>query len=231
MNPTPQSSFIPKQSKNSRQVNRRVRRVAFPVLSVLGYAFFIGALLSAGAVFVFEKYTEKQLQQTVAGLEGAIQNFSEADLRTVVGFSNRITTANSILNNHASITKVLDAVEQLALQTVTILSLELSREAENQIVLSFKIEAEEFDALLFQRDVLSVQGSDLIEKAQFSDVDYNPAQTGQEGGTEPKTVSFGMELTLPANKYLVKDSILQPEVEMDDLEIFEFNPISEEEIF
>lgn len=240
MNTLPQSSFIPKQSKNIHRVARQARKVSFPILSVLGYAFFIGSLLSAGTVFVYEKYTQKKLQQTVFGLESAIQSFNEDDMRSVVGFSQRVEAAQSILDNHISVTKILESLEEIMVGTVTITSLDFVRQNKDLVTVQLEVEAEEFDAVIFQRDVLTAQNSGLIESVQFLNVNYIAPQINQDGVSEAKTISFEMDLTLSTEQYLVRNNLEQTNVPVtqlktvDSLETMEIagsDPEIEEETF
>ncbi len=194
MDPQANSSFIPKQTKKMNAPKKRPAS-SFPLFAVISYALFIGAMLAATMVFVYNQFTVKQLQQSVSTLDQSITNFRLSDLQSVVDFDNRIKTAKDLLDHHMSLVGALSAIEQMAVQTITIESVEFERVDKQTLRSTVSARTNEIDFLIFQRDVLRAQHSGLITNSLVSNIAYfsNSEISNQKEFTFDLIIDFSVE--------------------------------------
>lgn len=211
----PQSSFIPKQPRQTSN-NQIVRKVSFPVLSIISYALFIGSLIASGVVFVYETYTSNLLKELVTQLDTEVSDFSTADLHTLVDFNQRIVDSSRILNGHISIVSVLEYLEENSLQTIQYESINLKRESDESLLVTADIKATEFDGVLMQRRLLKEQEAKTLNSFSISEISYTPQSIAEGGEITSKLISFTLELDLPTYQFalanqlnLVSEEIIQ----------------------
>ena len=122
---SPSSSFIPKRGPGKKPATTRPGN--FVVFSVLSYALFVSAPLASAGVFIYERHTQNQFDKAVVALDQAIVNFNDGDLKRVTEFDDRLTTSKLVLESHASIVTLLQAIEKSTAQTVKFKNLEIGR--------------------------------------------------------------------------------------------------------
>jgi hypothetical protein len=189
MDPQANSSFIPKQNKKNTVTKKRVG-TTFPLFAVVAYALFIGSILAAAAIFVFNQFTIKQLTQSVGQLDQAITNFRYNDLQNVLDFNNRINVSKELLNNQISIVGALEYLERLLIQTVAVDSVSFEKVNDTTIKGIIELTASEIDFLIFQRDVVRAQDTGVILSHSIANIAYKPA----EDIFSQKQISFELEL-------------------------------------
>jgi len=198
-------SFIPKRSGT---VNRQpVKRSNFFVFSILSYAMFVAAPIASGAVFIYEKYVEKQFAQSVINLDSAIKNFSEADMQRVTEFDQRLVIANAILNSHVSFGTLFAILESSTAATVEFSDISISRADTKTINVTAGMSADAFDALLFQRSVYDKDQN--IVRAQFNGITFaGVAPATENSASSQSTAPDNKLLTLNAEFTILTDQIL-----------------------
>lgn len=196
MDPQSNSSFIPKQSRKV-SVPKNRRTVSFPFFTVFAHALFVGVMLAAAVVFVYNQYTVKQLQQSVATLDQAVTNFNVTDLKSVVNFDKRIRAAEKILNYHISINKALSVVESSLVSAIDVESISFDRVDSEILQIIISAKANELDFLIFQRDLFRGQNNPSIIDSEILNVNYMPVN--QESGLDTsKQVMFDIEIKFNA---------------------------------
>ncbi len=165
------SSFIPKRTAGTKVRQKRTRN--FFLLSIISYACLIAAPTASAAVFVYQIYTERQFDQVVTNLDDAISSFSEAEMARVLEFSARLEAAKQLVNNHVSLVKALESLEQSTVSEVGFTSLGFERNGDGSIRVAANILATNFDAALFQRGAYNDQNVP-IANATLSDISFIP---------------------------------------------------------
>jgi cell division protein FtsL len=201
MDPKNQSSFIPKQPTRPIAPRRQQKRVAFPLFSMLGYAMFVGAIIAAIGMFIYNQYTEQQFAQAVTELDSKIQAFRIDDFNAVMQFNQRVVEAKTLLNQHASVDQILTTVETLAVQSLTFTEVSLLRENADTVVVSIEGTGTEFDFLIFQRDLLSGQTAAAVRSVNVEEATYQPEAT-ESDEVVPKQIQFRLEVAFDARQFL-----------------------------
>ncbi len=169
---SPSSSFIPKRGPGKKP--SAARQGNFVLFSVLSYALFVSAPLASAGVFIYERHTENQFNKAVANLDQAIVNFNEGDLKRVSEFNERLTISKSVLETHASVVALLQAIENSTAQTVKFKSIDITRSDKSTLIVNGILSTTNFDGALFQRS--SYIAADIINNPLFTDVKLTQAK-------------------------------------------------------
>lgn len=191
MDPQSNSSFIPRQSKKVSTTKNR-RSISFPLLTVLAHALFVGAMLAATVVFIYNQFTAKQLQQSVLMLEQAVSSFQVTDLQSVFDFDERIKNAKLLLDHHASINKALSVIEELTVSPLVVQKVVFERVDQTTLRATLSASASEFDFVIFQRDIIEVQSHNSILNSRVFNVNYRPLDINDVFSS--KQVNFDIEI-------------------------------------
>lgn len=192
------NSFIPKRGP-VRRSRRAVSRQAY-MFTLISYVLLFATLLSAGGVFLYNKYLDQQLDEEIVTLNTAINSFSEADMQRVLEFDRRLQQADGRLDKSVSMVSVFEALEAATIDTVKIKSLSLEREEDAKLVLSATIETDTFDSTIFQRGVFrrnQVVDTVTFKEVQNSLVETGASEGGQSTGSLVPLVTFEAELEVP----------------------------------
>ncbi|MCU0678631.1 MAG: hypothetical protein MUF19_03560 [Candidatus Pacebacteria bacterium] len=172
------SSFIPKRTAGTKIRQKRTRN--FFLLSIISYACLIAAPTASAAVYVYQIYTDRQFEQLVTSLDEAIGSFSEAEMARVLEFATRLESAEKLVNNHVSVVRALESLEQTTATEVGFRSLTLLRNPDGSLRIAADILASDFDAALFQRGAYKNQNVP-IANATLDDIAFVPPSDVGEG--------------------------------------------------
>ncbi len=163
-------SFIPRQTNKPTTRKRVTRRIY--VLSYAVYVMFFGTLLIVAGLFVWEIQLNRDLNQQKALLEQERSAFSQSDIVRVKEADKQLLLVEDILNHQTAVSKIFSALEDVTLNSIQISSFVFSRSDEdsNAYIINFVSGTDDFDALLFQRDVLSKHT--LFANAQIHKLGY-----------------------------------------------------------
>jgi hypothetical protein len=186
------SSFIPKRTAGTKVRQKRTRN--FFLLSIVSYACLIAAPTASAAVYVYQIYTDRQFDQLVTALDDAIGSFSEAEMSRVLEFAHRLESAEALVNNHVSVVKALESLEQTTATTVGFNSLALARNPDGSLRVSADILASNFDAALFQRTAYNDQNVP-IAGATLDDITFVPPSEGGEAERVTMTGVFNFNVS------------------------------------
>jgi len=189
------NSFIPKNPVQKHSYVKNVKRVSFPIFSILSYALLISSILSAIVVFIYGQYLSKTLEQSLVTLDANIDAFSVSAMMSVADFNNRLNAAKDLLDQHIMYPAVLNLLSSLSVQTLTYEKIEFSRTVNSNINVVATAQTQEFDAILFQREVLKDAKQLGIVSLEISDVMYVPEKTSTDAAT-PSGVTFKMNMVL-----------------------------------
>lgn len=186
------SSFIPKRTAGTKVRQKRTRN--FFLLSIVSYACLIAAPTASAAVYVYQIYTDRQFEQLVTALDEAISSFSEAEMARVLEFAHRLESAEALVNNHVSVVKALESLEQTTAASVGFSSLALARNPDGSLRVTADITASSFDAALFQRTAYKDQNVP-IESASLDAITFVPPSEGGEAEQVTMTGVFNFNVS------------------------------------
>jgi hypothetical protein len=104
-----QTSFIPKRTLDTTPVRRADTVSVFTVLSTL--LFFL-SVIALGGVALWQRSLESEIASVEKTISDQKKNFSEDAIKEITALSNRINSAQTILNNHVYTTRVFQLLEQ-----------------------------------------------------------------------------------------------------------------------
>ena len=199
------SSFIPKRGTTKRK--RNVRNGNVYILTIIAYVVLFATLLASGAIYLYQQYVNSQLQNEITQMNSAVSGFKEADMQKVQEFDVRLRQANQRLDNAASVSVILEALELSVIDTVRLSSLGIERDLDNSFLVKAEVETDNFDSTIFQRGVFA-RGS-VVEVVEINDISLNEVTSVDTGGELQQSVSFSTRLSVPLNAVLYQPSVVQ----------------------
>lgn len=186
------SSFIPRQKTPVPQRTRRVHRRVY-VLSYIVYTIFFGALLTVGGLFVWEWQLQKGFDIKKQQLTEERSQFNQSDIERVRELHTQLVLVEKMLDQHPSVSKVFSALEESTLQSIQIRNFDIIEAIDDNdmFLITFTGAADNFDAVLFQRDVL--QGNALLSEARVVDVTYGNAEEDNSNDL----ITYRVTISLP----------------------------------
>lgn len=162
-----QTSFIPKKSFST---GKSAPSPGGGVAMVVGVTLFIVSIVLAGGVFGYEKLLVGAIETKKASLEKAKEAFDPAIIKELSHFDTKITTAQSLIDNHVAVSALFHLLEENTLQTVQFKSFSY-RLADDGISVSMQGEALSFKSVALQSDKFANHPS--IQKTFFSNIGLN----------------------------------------------------------
>jgi hypothetical protein len=194
------NSFIPKRGPTPRGKHGPASRRVY-IFTIVSYIILFATILASGGVFFYTSYITQERNLKVSELNKAINSFSEAGMNEVLAFDARLQQASDRLNSSVSVLAMFKALEESTINTVEIQSLEMKRQADDEYILTASIQADSFDATIFQRD--TYQDNQTISEVSFSEVNADLAQDEESGQVqEEPVITFAATLHVPVGKVL-----------------------------
>lgn len=184
------SSFIPKRPTQKKPVAKSFRKIY--VLSYVSYLVFFTTLLAAGGVFLYQLSLTSELNGLKEDLVAQRDQFNQADLDRVRNLDYRIDAARQLVNNHASLLTVLNALDETIADPVQLLSFNYNRtEDPRRPRLALSAIASQFDEVIFQERVLS--GNAVTSNFAVADVNLSTQPI------DPEQLELGVEQVVNIN--------------------------------
>lgn len=231
------SSFIPQRPTRGKVAPKSFRKVY--ILSYVSYLIFFTVLLAVGGIFFYKLTLQTKLGELQKELVARQQSFNQADLDRLKNLDQRIDTASSLVNNHASVVSILDALQKTVTDPVQLVSLNYDRTQNDGMPrLEVVALADEFDEVIFQEQILRnnaiTDGFDAAEVVLTTQpIDPERLELGVQ---EVVSVTFEAELSVSEVNFtgfndvsgqggvgsdIVTDTLLPDETAETDTGIFE----------
>ncbi|HQU07695.1 MAG: hypothetical protein B7X04_01775 [Parcubacteria group bacterium 21-54-25] len=179
------TSFVPRPPTHTPQ-----RRARFDLAGAVAFAatlFFVVALVVTGGLFLYGQYLTSQL----ASKQTTLQETQHAlDQTTVTQFSyvsNQLATAQTLLSQHSTFSRLFDLLEKTTVQNIQITSLSLTTQKDNTATLDAQGVARDFNALVSESQAL-MQNTDLTNVI-FSDITPNSQKSTEINFSVSATVN------------------------------------------
>ncbi|MBI3573850.1 hypothetical protein HY090_02265 [Candidatus Kaiserbacteria bacterium] len=160
------TSFIPKTSLQAPETRQRANPVA--LANIICGALLILAILGAGGVYLFEKYTGGQISSKADSLARSREAFEPSTIQELSRLNTRIETGKVLLSEHITVSKLFDELEKLTLSSLRYSDFEYSIAAPGHVVLTMRGEASSFNAVALQSEAFGK--SFIITEPIFSNV-------------------------------------------------------------
>jgi len=159
------SSFIPKKTTQNPTYSTSGSRVnAF--LLIAGIIFVI-TLLSAGGVFLYERYLLSNIEDQKQSLERAREAFQPELIETLAKLDLRLDVAKQLLSEHTTVSPFLELLSKLTLKTVRFEDFEFIRSTEGMVQINMKGVAKSYRSIALQSEEFGESG--YIHNPVFSD--------------------------------------------------------------
>lgn len=167
------TSFVPHS-----QLRVQKRPTRFDFSSILAFAamiVFVVTLLVSGGVFLYGQYLSRQLtyQQTV--LNSIQKKLGQTTITRFLQTSAQLSTANTLLSQHATPSRLFDLLEANTVKNVQLTSLEVYKQ-KDKTMLKITGVAKDFNALVDESYVF-LQSTDL-SGVTFSNISPNTRKSG-----------------------------------------------------
>lgn len=183
--PTIPTSFVPRQQFAAPPPRPKRSGQNFFLMASIG--IFALALVVAGGTFGYEKYLESSRDAKEASIAAKQQGIDGSTVAQFVALSDRLSAAQTILDNHVAVSQFFDLLEGLTLQSVSITALTLHVADDRTATLSVAGNAKTFNALAAESAAFAQQP--LIKHAIFSGLN-----AGKDG-----TISFTVAADLDSS--------------------------------
>lgn len=196
-------SFIPKQ--NPAQLTRRNPSRQVFILAVFSYALIIAALLAAGGLFAYQRYTERVLATEVQEYNTEIASFKTDEYQKVVALSEQIGLAKKLLDGRVSMATVLEIVASSTIDTVQFTETKLERLESGDVSFEGTALTDSFDSILFQRRIYDEAAR--IATVELKDVAIEFGSADEDNQT---TVTFSAVFSLKKDEVSVVAATTTP---------------------
>lgn len=138
------------------------------LLSLIGFFIFIGALLSAGGVYVWKVQTNRIIESQIASLKKARDEFDADTIAAATRLNDRINAVKNLLNSHKAPSQIFEVLQKVTLETVRLRNLTYLTEADGTVTIKASGSARGFESVVLQSDQLGLTG--LFKDVLFSEV-------------------------------------------------------------
>lgn len=178
------------------------------VFFIIGGVIAIISVVLAGGAFAYELYLKNARDQKSAALTEAQKSVDLDTVEEFIRLKNRLSTVETLLNQHVGLSEFFDTLEARTLQTVRFSGLTVTVEDDRSAEITMEGVARSFNALAAQSSAIAAEKR--IKRAIFSDITVN--KNGTVGfmlaaTLDPRLITSGevlpgildMPATLPAS--------------------------------
>ncbi len=218
MPPTPQTSFIPKQSAGPAAGGSRQHR-SFNVLTFISTTIFLATLALSVGVFFYKKYNADDLAAKKIALTEKRSKFPQTNIEEIRNLDYKFQTANLLLNQHLSLTRLFDALEVRTQGKVELTSFSFKREESGTAKVALAGSGPTFNTIVLQERGFKEEKSFEEGSLIFSDLTITP---GEDEEDDKITFKVSSELDPKAVAYEVL-----PDIEENEGDILDPNPVTD----
>ncbi len=189
MDPTPQSSFIPKQAMAAQ------RNDGVGLVFVLALVIFLLSLFAAGATFGYQKLLESQLAVKSDNLDKSEAAFEPKTIQELGRLDSRLVQTKTLLQRHISPSQIFAFLSTITLERVQLTGLEYTLAADGAATLAISGIADDYSSVALQSDQFG--SSKVLHNVIFSGVVAN----------DVGKVTFNVAATLDAPYILYRNNL------------------------
>lgn len=187
------TSFIPQRPTLGKVKDRGVRKIY--ILTYISYILFFSTLIAAAGTFLFTLSLESQLTKLRTQLAAEKDLFSQSDIESIRELDDRITIAKARMDQHISVFSIFEALEQNAIQSLQYIGFSYIRSNDLAPVVTVTGRTENFDSVLFQREVLA--SNSVLAGSSFNETSLATNAGDEESNRDAqKVITFVFEKSI-----------------------------------
>ena len=192
--PDQSTSFIPKSGARAVTRTRVTHRIY--LLSYISYIVFFGTLFAVAGIYLYASNIQRSLESLKSQLMTERSRFSTEQIEGIKALDRRLTMANQMLNDSSAPSKIFSDIELIVASNIRFSGMKYAYLGGNQYELEITGQAEEFNEVVWQRELL--RNSSILQTATVSEYDYGVA--GEDGQTTGNsTITFLITDTSPTS--------------------------------
>jgi hypothetical protein len=165
------TSFIPKRSLSSASVKNPRRRGTVNLFFLGSLIIFLGAVLLAGGIFLYQEFLIKSIENKRVSLEKAREEFEPASILQISRLDTRLKSAEEILKKHLTLSALFNLLEKTTLKSVQFKEFNFEIGDDGRIAVFMKGEARSFSSIALQSDIFGK--NKFIKEPIFSELNLN----------------------------------------------------------
>ncbi len=173
--PNDNSSFIPKSG--IKTVKRSQGNKQIYLLAYISYIFFFSTLFAVIGVYIYGATVDRSLARLKEQMVAERQKFAVAEIENIKQLNQRLATAERLLNESTAPSRIFPDIESVVSSDIKFSGLSYEQLPNRQFVLELNGEAEEFNDIVAQQQL--IRGSGLLADAEVVEYDYSVS--GEEG--------------------------------------------------
>jgi hypothetical protein len=164
------TSFIPKKALAPTSAKKQ-RRGTVNIFFLGAFIIFLGTLLLAVGVFLYQEFLTSSIERKQQSLEKARAEFEPAFIQEISRFDSRINSAKTILERHLALSALFKLLEAKTLKSIQFEGFSYLIEGDGRINIFMKGKARSFSSIALQSDIF---GKDkFIKEPIFSNLNLD----------------------------------------------------------
>lgn len=209
MGPTPNTSFIPKQGSTRVTQTALRRHSRFNFIGFLAVLLLVVSVALAVAAFIYQRLSNSELESAKQELAEKRNTFQPGDIASIRELDARMSTAQSLLEDHASPSKLLDVLERATQKDVQYVEFEFTRRPSGDISVQMKGIAPRFNTV-------ALQAERFAQESLFSQVIFSNLNKTTSGAV---TFQVNFDIAQEAIAYEAPIDALPPDEPIEILEV------------
>ena len=193
MDPTPQSSFIPKQPLNAPSHSGIFGWLLF----IIAFGVFVVSLAAAGGVLAYGNILQGQLADKDKSLRADQNAFDPKTIEEYVRLDTRMVQARALISRHVDPLPVFDFLSTIALQKVQFTSFDFTLQSDGSGKISLSGVGDSFSTIALQSDAFGAT-------RDLKDVIFSGVNIGAVGA-----VTFSVDATIDKSRILFSNTLKQ----------------------
>jgi hypothetical protein len=173
MEPKFQTSFIPKKPVSSTSLGGVSSETAVNIVTLGATVFLIFTIIASGGLFAYKYYLNSQRTLAEETLREAIKTFELDKTQDLIDMNARLVATNDLLEKHVVVSKLFLLLHEETLKNIKFDDFTYKNSGVSP-TLTMKVEAKNYNALAYQKEVLSK--NEFIINPEFSD--FIPTENG-----------------------------------------------------
>lgn len=203
MEQSPKTSFIPKQGAGAAPMRQRR---SFNLLAFIATVVFLATLTFSIGVYFYKQYSETSLEAKKKELADLQSSFEKEDIGSIRMLEKQLNTAKALLDQHLSLTKVFDALEDGTQKKTELESFSFNRLNSGGAEISLEGNAASFNTAALQKRAFAGEKAFKEDSVLFSGLN----KTIGEDGTEIITFNVKAQLDTKETAYTVDKASSTP---------------------
>ena len=225
------SSSLPDSAGAIPTIVRKKR--TFRVFHLLASVLFAASVVGAIGVFLLGQYADSKLDEARIALEKASDSNDEQRVDAVGTFDQRLETANILLNQHLSPSRIFTKLEEITKATVQFTGFTYEYEPGFEATLQFSANTAELSSVALQR--LSLAANTIFSEFVMRDIEMeSEAQSSEEDEEEDEKEVRGVQAefagVLDVTQFAYVPGIIPRAVEQETSEVTETATTTDEVI-